>query len=362
MEKTRVAVVGGGNWGSAIAKLAAENLENNERFEKEIKMWIYEEEVDGKSLVSIINEKHENVKYLEGVSLPENVVATSSLGEVAGWADVFIFVVPHEFLDRVVRQMAEAKKLRKGAIGVSLIKGAVFGESKVELLSAHIAKSLGIRVSVLMGANIAGDVARGKISEGTLGYEEEDDLYKLIPIFNSAKYRVTPVQNVGIPELCGVVKNVVALGCGFSEGKGLGANFTAALIRNGFLEMIRFCDSFLADTSTEKGFSRIFLESSGIADLIVTCTGGRNYRFSKIAAERDISLDQVEKQEMNGQKLQGYSTSKELYAFLERKGKLEKFPLLATICQAAAGKTSIDKLEDKITPSYKQTGESYTKK
>lgn len=84
-------------------------------------MWVFEEQVDGRPLTSIINEEHENVKYLPGYKLPLNVVADPDLCNTVRGADVILFVVPHQFLDRILQQIKNV--VDPSAIGISLIKG-----------------------------------------------------------------------------------------------------------------------------------------------------------------------------------------------------------------------------------------------
>merc|ERR1719310_2334314 len=79
--KEKVAIVGSGNWGSAIAKIIGRNVLAIDNFDDEVNMWVYEEVVDGKNLTEIINTEHENVKYLPGIKFPENVVACPNLTE-----------------------------------------------------------------------------------------------------------------------------------------------------------------------------------------------------------------------------------------------------------------------------------------
>ncbi|RLN89052.1 hypothetical protein BBJ28_00026367, partial [Nothophytophthora sp. Chile5] len=72
----KVCLVGSGNWGSAIARIIGENTKQlSDTFERDINMWVFEEQVDGQKLTEIINTKHENVKYLPGYKLPENIIA-----------------------------------------------------------------------------------------------------------------------------------------------------------------------------------------------------------------------------------------------------------------------------------------------
>lgn len=93
----RLAIIGSGNWGSAIARIAGENVKRYpDQFEESVKMYVYEEEIKGRKLTEIINSEHENVKYLPGIKLPTNVKAVPSAVEAASGADLLIFVLPHQ--------------------------------------------------------------------------------------------------------------------------------------------------------------------------------------------------------------------------------------------------------------------------
>merc|ERR1712012_1325133 len=83
----RVCIVGSGNWGSVIAKMVGNNVAQNSKFDRRVPMWVYEEMVNGQKLTEIINTQHENVKYLAGYKLPENVIAVPDLVEAARDAD-----------------------------------------------------------------------------------------------------------------------------------------------------------------------------------------------------------------------------------------------------------------------------------
>lgn len=102
----KVCIVGSGNWGSAIATLVGRNCERLANFENIVNMWVYEEdvEVDGETrkLTNVINDIHENVKYLPGIRLPENVVAVPDLAEACRDATLLIFVLPHQVSGRVI--------------------------------------------------------------------------------------------------------------------------------------------------------------------------------------------------------------------------------------------------------------------
>ena len=89
-----------------------------------VNMWVYEEMVEGRKLTEIINQDHENVKYLPGVKLPENVVAVPELLDAARDADLFVFVIPHQFISRIVGQMKG--NIKEGAAAISLVKVSAF--------------------------------------------------------------------------------------------------------------------------------------------------------------------------------------------------------------------------------------------
>jgi hypothetical protein len=122
----RVCIIGSGNWGSAIAKMVGANCERYDHFEDSVNMWVFDETVtleDGSQqlLTEVINTRHENVKYLPGIKLPNNIKAVPDLAEACRGATLLIFVLPHQFLPRlmpIIRANAHQE-----CRGVSLIKG-----------------------------------------------------------------------------------------------------------------------------------------------------------------------------------------------------------------------------------------------
>ena len=126
LEQTKVCVIGSGNWGSAIAKIIGGNTKTLPFCHDQVNMWVYEETVtleDGSTsnLTDVINARHENVKYLPGIALPENVVAIPDLEEACRDATLLVFVLPHQFLPRLLPTIREAS--HPSCRGVSLIKG-----------------------------------------------------------------------------------------------------------------------------------------------------------------------------------------------------------------------------------------------
>lgn len=332
----KICIVGSGNWGSAIAKIIGENVtKHSDKFYAEaVKMWVFEEMVDGKKLSEIINTTHENVKYLKGHKLPENIVAVPDIAEAAADADVLIFVLPHQFIKRVCQPLVG--KLKPGANAITLIKGfAIVPTGGIQLISTIIHDALGgIPVSVLMGANLANEVANGSFCETTIGcLDPIGDGVIFKTLFESPNFRVTIVGDSDTVEICGALKNIVAVGAGFIDGMKCGDNTKAAVIRIGLMEMIKFCKDHHKEKSGSSDLPQLgtFLESCGVADLITTCYGGRNRKMGEAFVATGKTMEVLEEELLGGQKSQGPETAAEVNFYLNEKGVLEHFPLFTAV-------------------------------
>ncbi|XAR51940.1 Glycerol-3-phosphate dehydrogenase (NAD(+)) [Bertholletia excelsa] len=332
--KSRVTVVGSGNWGSVAAKLIASNALKLGSFHEEVRMWVYEEVLpSGEKLSEVINQTNENVKYLPGIKLGKNVVADPDLEHAVRDANMLVFVTPHQFVEGICKRLIG--KIRPDAEAISLIKGM---EVKMEgpcMISSLITEQLGINCCVLMGANIANEIAVEKFSEATVGYRQnKETAEKWVRLFNAPYFMVSAVQDVEGVELCGTLKNVVAIAAGFVDGLEMGNNTKAAIMRIGLREMKAFSKLLFPSVKDST-----FFESCGVADLITTCLGGRNRRcaeaFAKNGGRR--SFDELEAEMLQGQKLQGVSTAKEVYQVLSHRGWLELFPLFTTVHEICSG-------------------------
>ncbi|KAJ3598630.1 hypothetical protein NHX12_002135 [Muraenolepis orangiensis] len=327
----KVCIVGSGNWGSAIARIIGSNVRSRQRFATAVKMWVLEEKVDGRKLTDIINTEHENVKYLPGYKLPENVAVPTLCNAVEG-ADLLVFVVPHQFTRKLCDEMVGRVSPR--ARGISLIKGIDVGPGGLKLISDIIREKMDIDVSVLMGANIANEVAAERFCETTIGSKILENGLLFKELLQTPNFRVTVVEDSDTVELCGALKNIVAVGAGFCDGLSCGDNTKAAVIRLGLTEMMAFARLSSSSSEDAGAFSpTTFLESCGVADLITTCYGGRNRRVAEAFAKTGKSIEELEREMLNGQKLQGPATSAEVYHILEQKGLLDKFPLFTAVYQ-----------------------------
>jgi glycerol-3-phosphate dehydrogenase (NAD+) len=190
-----------------------------------------------------------------------------------------------QFITRICETLKG--KTAPNAKGISLIKGFHSSESGLKPITRVISEYLNINVSSLSGANIANEIAEGKFSETTIGYcnREEGELFKIL--CETKYFRVGIVDDVVGVELCGALKNVVAIGAGLVDGLKMGDNTKAAIIRIGLLEMRKFIQTFYSGVKSET-----FFQSCGIADVITSSYGGRNRR----AAEAFVLTGKVSNQ------------------------------------------------------------------
>ncbi|KHN70576.1 glycerol 3 phosphate dehydrogenase [Ordospora colligata] len=318
----KVSIIGNGNWGTTIGRLIAINTMESSIFSNEVRMWGCHEEFEGRVLNEIINSDNINPKYLPGIHLPENLKAESDLYNLAD-SDILVFALPHQYIDVI----APLKGLVKSScIGVSLTKGFIGTEDGyIDLVSRVIHKMLDISVSVVMGANIANQVARDMISEATLGCIDDEAADVIYKLFNSYTYRVTRIKDVYGVEISGALKNVVAMAYGFAEGLGYCSNTKVAIFRSGLAEMRKFFKFFYPMATIESLF-----QSSGIGDLLVSCMEGRNYSCAKIMAEKRLKLNEAEGT-MCYTKLQGPGTAFVVFNYLKKQNRVDDFPLMSTV-------------------------------
>ncbi|KAI8988959.1 glycerol-3-phosphate dehydrogenase [NAD+] [Pilobolus umbonatus] len=326
MDKQRVCIIGSGNWGSAVGKIVGENvLKFEDIFEPEVRQWVFEENYQGEKLTDVINRERENPKYLPGIRFPPNITAVPDLVDAAQDASVIVFVLPHQFVRGVCEKMRDA--IAPNAKAISLIKGLEIQPEEVTLFSEEISRMLNIaNVAALSGANIADEVAQQRFCETTIGCRNEEDGQLFFKLFNTDYFHVNVIRDYVGVELCGALKNVVAVGAGISDGLGYGSNTKAAIIRLGLLEMRKFGQTFFGGVEDST-----FFESCGIADLITTCNGGRNRKVAEAFVKTGKPIEQLEDELLNGQKLQGTLTAQEVHQFLAARGRNKEFPLFDTV-------------------------------
>ncbi len=345
----RICIIGSGNWGSAIARIVGRNVKKYPGiFQPTVTMWVYEETVDGRLLTDWINTSHVNKKYLPGIALPDNVRACPDLVTSVKDSSLLVFVLPHQFVKRTCDTIKG--HLLPNARGISLIKGVDNGMGGgLVLVSAYIQETLSLDMSVLMGANIANEVAQDMFCEATIGYSKEEDASIFQKLFDTPTFRISCVKDVAGVELCGALKNIVAIAAGIVDGLDLGENTKAAVIRIGLVEMMKFTELF-APPKCSSTRSTIFFESCGIADLITTCFGGRNRKLAEAHVRTGKSFEVLEQEMLEGQKLQGTLTAKEIYQILmTEKESIIHFPLFVSVYKICYEGMEVAKLLENLS-------------
>lgn len=316
MKQEQIAVIGGGNWGTAIAKHLAENVlrRTDTQFARQVNLWVYEEILEsGELLTETINTMNENVKYLPFVSLPKTIVASSSLEQVITQSSVLVIAVPDEFLERVVQQIKEIipKKKQKHYKIISLTKGIISKKDSFLTPTEVIAATLRYpkrKIACLSGGNIATEVAQGHYVESIIGCKNRKRAHFFKQLFSSEQYKLFTSRKRRSIELLGALKNIVALTHGFSEGLRFASSTKYAILRKSIQEMMR-----LGKVLDKRFDKRLLFSPAGLSDILVTAESGRNSRFAKKyiqqnRTEKNQSKEYIEQKYFNGQKIQGVHT------------------------------------------------------
>ena len=224
-------------------------------------LWAFEPEV-----AEQITRGSENVSYLPGIELPENLQCTADLATVVQGAEIVVSVSPAQFVGIV---MAEAAPhIEDDAVIVSASKGIELttlrrmGEVMTEMLSPAQIDGF----TVLSGPSFAAEAAKQVPTAVVAASESTDAALAIQDLFQTEYFRVYTGGDVIGVELGGALKNVIALGAGLAAGIGCGHNTLAALITRGLAEMRRLGVAMGAQASTFSGLT-------GMGDLVLTCTG-----------------------------------------------------------------------------------------
>lgn len=262
----KIAVIGAGSWGTALANQLAGNGHN-------VSLWARRTEV-----VTSINKEHRNPRYLSDVRLHDDVVATLSHRDAVLRARAAVIVTPSNLLRGVARALADCVDPDFPVIICS--KGVEEGSGLLpnEVFEAEMGN--GDRIAVLSGPNHAEEVIRGIPSGTVIASTSANTAHFFRDAFASKAFRAYTSEDITGVELCAAFKNVIAIAVGLSYGIGFGDNTAAMLMTRGLAEMSRLVVKAGGEALTCMGLA-------GTGDLIATCTSehSRNRRFGKMVAE-----------------------------------------------------------------------------
>jgi glycerol-3-phosphate dehydrogenase (NAD(P)+) len=256
-ERTQLAVLGAGAFGTALANVAA-------RAGRSVTLWAREAAV-----VAEINGRRTNAARLPGAVIAEGVTATASL-EVASQAETILAVVPAQAMRAVAR--AAAPFIRPGTAFVICAKGIERGTGR--FMSDIVAEELPAAVpAILSGPSFAADIDRGLPTAVTVAARDEDRARVIAATLGSPTFRLYHSTDIRGVEIGGATKNVLAIAAGIVAGRNLGASAVAAITARGFAELCRFGTHFGAHPQTLMGLS-------GLGDLILSCASVQSRNFA----------------------------------------------------------------------------------
>ena len=317
----RIAVLGAGAWGTALANLAA-------RAGAAVTLWGREPgHVEEMAATGV------NARRLPGIPLMPGVTPTGALADAEA-AEIVLLAVPAQ----AVRQMAERARDHL-APGVSIIvcaKGIERGTGRY--MSEVLAEVLpGHPPAILSGPSFAEDVARGMPTAVTLAAHDAEAARSLAAALAAPWFRLYHSSDVRGVEIGGATKNVLAIACGIAAGKAFGASAGAALVARGFAELSRFGMANGARPGTLTGLS-------GLGDLVLTCGSPQSRNFSLgLALGRGVGIDEAK---ASIGTVEGAMTCA-ILCDLARKGGID-MPIAQAVDAVLTGHASVDAMIDAL--------------
>ena len=319
MTLQRIAVLGGGAWGTALALTCA-------RAGRDVTLW----EFDAGNAEHLATRRES--RFLPGVRLEDNIKVTRALAE-ASRSDAILLVVPAQAMRSVIKSLAQT--MAAGSPLIACAKGIEHGSHK--FMTEIIAECApNATPAILSGPSFAADVARGLPTAVTLAAADGEIAQALAQTIASASFRPYHSTDVRGVEIGGAAKNVLAIAAGIVTGRGLGASASAALTTRGFAELVRFGKAYGAKPETMTGLS-------GLGDLILTCSSpqSRNFSFG-------VALGKGEKPDgaAHGKLAEGTFTAPVLLEMAVEKNI--EMPISAAVAALLAETLSVDEAIDSL--------------
>jgi glycerol-3-phosphate dehydrogenase (NAD(P)+) len=288
----KVCVLGAGSWGTALG-VAAYNAG------RDVVLWNIEEEV-----VTQINDRHIN-PLLGDIVLPDTMVATTDLSKALD-VDIIMVTVPAQIVRPVMEQL-KSYNVDKNIPFVICCKGIEI--SSLKLVSQVIAEYFPNPVAVLSGPNFADEVAKSEPAGTTLACADAVLGEALVNALGSQRFRTYQSTDIIGAQIGGSIKNVIAIACGISSGKGFGENTKVTLVTRGLLEMGHMCVALGGRHSTLLGMC-------GVGDMMLTCgtQKSRNMSFG-YALGQGKSVDELLKENKT---VEGIATAKSVHALAQK--------------------------------------------
>ena len=311
-----IGVIGAGAWGTALAQTAA-------KAGRDVLIWSFEQDV-----ADVINNKHENTIFLPGVALEPNIAAVTAMADL-DVCDAVLAVAPAQHLRGTLEKFAPFA--RRGLPIILCAKG--IEQSSLSMMTQVLAETIPSAIpAVLSGPSFAIDTAQGLPTAVTLACKDEKTGAALIEALGTPRFRPYLATDLIGAEIGGAVKNVLAIGCGIVEGRGLGKSAHAALIARGFAEMTRLALALGAKRETLAGLC-------GLGDLVLTCSSPQSRNMScGLALGRGVHLDDILGSRRSV--TEGVASAPAVVALAKRCGV--EMPICEAVDDILAGRTSVE--------------------
>ena len=257
MSKEIVTIIGDGGWGTALALLVFENGHT-------ARIWSR-----FPSYAAEVAESRENTKFLPGIAIPQEILVTSDAAKALAGATFAVVAVPTQYVRATLQDVKpHFRASRAVSVAKGLEKGTLARPSEIIAQVLRPAK-----VAVLAGPSHCEEVARGLPASVVSASKDLEFAREVQAVFSNQRFRAYANSDPLGTELCGAVKNIVAIAAGISDALGFGDNAKAALLTRGLVEIVRLGRRMGAD-------DRTFYGLAGLGDLIATCVSpyGRNRR------------------------------------------------------------------------------------
>lgn len=294
----KVAVLGAGSWGTALASVLVEN-------NCDVTIWARRQD-----LVDEINHFHTNQRYLPNITLPTALRASASLSESIIDSEVVLFVVPSHAIRRIAQEVAGY--ISSNALIIHASKGFEVQSLKriSEVLTEELPQALHSRIVVLSGPSHAEEVIRQLPTTVVVSSQYESSAVEAQNVLINSTFRVYTSPDVIGVEVGGALKNIIGLAAGIVEGLQFGDNAKAALMTRGLAEIARLGTRIGANPLTFNGLS-------GVGDLIVTCTSthSRNFRAGLMLSQGKTIQEILDDM---GMVVEGIKTTKTAYTIAQK--------------------------------------------
>ena len=287
MNTNKVAVLGGGSFGTVLANIAASNG-------SDVSLWVRDSEQALR-----INSEGANTDYHPELQLSSNIEASEKLDEVVNNASIVLIATPSLIFETIVQRITPY--IQEGAHIISCTKGIKLDpfRSMSDIISANINSNTN-SVGVLSGPNLAREIAEKKIAGTVIASSSNELIRDVKTTLSSDTFKVYSSNDVQGVELAGALKNIYAIICGMADSLNVGENAVGLILTRSMAEMSRFAVAKGADPIT-------FLGLSGMGDLVATCTSNLSRNF-QLGFNLGSGLSLEESKDKVGQVAEGIRT------------------------------------------------------